>query len=163
MDYEVIRDERGIAYVKQLIPIPGRPATVASGDFHAPPTHLEVHTSKSGQGIETYALEVSVTSDGGTMFGSQSWGNHAARSMRRATEKNLLAVHAEGLAKLKELRPELFPPAPGDMVKRHTPVQGAPNPSFKVLEVRDGILVTEQGNVPASDYMVVHINEVQPA
>lgn len=148
--------------------IPGQPEVV-DGVFDTnskfrPCNYVKVSTWKGDWGIYSDAGEFYQEKDTASMLIGNRWHRSLILPTGiRCTEKSIRAMHEQALAKLKELRPELFPPAPGDMVKRHTPAEGAPNLSFKVLEVRDGILVTEQGEVPASEYMVVRITEEQPA
>lgn len=148
-----------------MLHIPGKPKEINTFGDHTT-THVRVMTCKSGRGgLFASAKEVTKTAQSWECMlftKPQPWEN-LGTSTAKCTENNVAILHGLSLAKLKELRPELFPPTPGDRVKRHTPAEGVPNPSFKVLEVRDGILVTDLGEVPASEYMVVRITEEQPA
>lgn len=96
-----------------MIQIPGQPLVYDGNDDVS--THVRVATRKSvAKGIYCSATEVWVRSDGGwgcMLAGLMNDKNkHLGFSEDRCTEKSVTLLHTLCLAKLKELRPELFDP-----------------------------------------------------
>lgn len=97
-----------------MIHIPGRPEQAKAGDPDRKPTHVRIHTGKASRGgLYTSASEITSTD-----FGFESvidfhkpepW-ERLGESKDRCTEKSVTLLHTLCLAKLKELRPELFDP-----------------------------------------------------